>query len=402
MMGRLAHFGPVLLLSALAVLQSCGGQMTAAGLAGTATAYASPEAGAVPGNDETELLVEGVAAAGGASTAMARDEAIDDALRKAVEQGVGTYIDSETQVSSFQLISDNIYSRARGYVSSYEILDEREQEGLYRVVIRAVVRTGAIEDDLTAIGILLAEQGRPRVMAVIRETEGSEEPDRIELTDEAPLFETMVLEHFRSTGFPVVDADELQEIIEEDQLRLVLAGDQESAVLLGLEAEAEIVISGIAVHSLGSRLMAGSERDIHEYSVSTRAINTRTGSIMAASALTVTLPFSRSAARERAADSTASYLQSAILDGWTGGWNTTTLIATNADFQKVQALREDILQGVRGVVDVVNRGLTGSRAELEIVSETSSSEVMDDIAGLGTGISVTGFFGNRMEIRFGE
>jgi hypothetical protein len=330
--------------------------------------------------DETEILAEGMAALeyqGGID--IARDHAIDDALRKAVEQGVGAYINSETQVSNFQLISDEIYSRTRGYVSSYRIIDEEQVGDLYRVVIRAVVNTDGIENDLAAIGILLGEQGRPRVMVVVKEfSEMSDLSDGSSMG--SIMFETMLLDHFREQGFPVVDAATVAGILEKDQLRLILEGDDRTAVLIGLEVGAEIVIAGTVLHSVNSRIIAGSPREIYEFQVSNRAINTRTGSVLAGSAMTVAVPFSESQARTQAADSTANQLVSAILDGWIQGENTTVIVATNADFDNVQALRSELRLKLRGVVDVITRDFIGSRATLEVISETSTEEVIDEIS----------------------
>lgn len=143
-----------------------------------------------------------------------------------------------------------------------------------------------------------------------------------------------------------------------------------------------------------------SHGEVHEYQVSSRAVNTRTGSMLAGSALTVELPFSENQARTRAADSTSSYLESAILDGWLRNENTTVIVATNSDFQKVQRLRSDIRSAIRGVTDVVTRDLAGSRATIEVLSETSSSEVLEGMSSIEDGFTVTGFSGNRIEIQF--
>jgi hypothetical protein len=399
---RMKLMPPVIAVMLLCILAACGQQIVAHGGVYTGESRLDPGQCAAPAACETEILAEGASAVSGTSLDIARDRAVDDAIRKAVEQGVGAYIDSETRVSNFQLISDNIYSRSHGYVSSYSIASESQEEGLYRVVIRAIVRTGDIEDDLTAIGILLAGQGRPRIMAVIRELSSAADLEDEDVLMGAILFETAVLDHFREKGFPVVDEVTVREILEDDQLRLILQGDDGTAALLGLEAGAEVVITGTAFHRVESRLIAGSPREVHEYSVSARAVNTRTGSLMAGSALTIELPFSESQARSRAADSTARYLESAILEGWVRGENTTVIVAANADFQSVQDLRADILGGVRGVIDVVSRDLTGSRATMEVVSETSSAEVMGDLASLDTGFTITGFSGNRVEIRFDD
>src|SRR5690606_9756844 len=53
----------------------------------------------------------GVAAIYRGDRAAARDKAVQDAQRKAVEQAVGTLVSSETVTENFQLLSDKIYSR---------------------------------------------------------------------------------------------------------------------------------------------------------------------------------------------------------------------------------------------------------------------------------------------------
>lgn len=357
----------------------------------------------IPTPDETEILAEGVSAIefqGGSD--IARDHAIDDALRKAVEQGVGTYIDSETQVNNFQLISDNIYSKTSGYVSSYRIIDEGENSGLYRVVVRAIVKTDNIENDLAAIGILLGEQGRPRVMVVVKELGSMSEISNTGTLISSMMFETMILENFREQGFPVVDAATVAGIIERDQLKLILEGDDETAALLGLEAGAEIIITGTALHTEESRVITGSPRNIHEFEVSSRAINTRTGNLMAGSALTISLPFSESQARIQAADSTSNYLSSAILSGWIQSENSTVIVIGNADFNRVQALRSELRMKIRGVLDVVTRDFVGSRATLEVISETATSQIIDEMTSgeFDAEFEVTGMAGNRIEIVF--
>lgn len=371
--------------------------------AGIETAMLISEESVVVGEEDIEVLAEGVAALtfqGGWD--IARDNAIDDALRKAVEQGVGAYIDAETQVENFQLLFDRIYSRTHGYVSGYRIIHEEQEDDLYRVVIRAVVNTGNIENDLAATGILLSEQNRPRLMVVLRELD-----EQTGLTDEDRLmsgimFETMLLDHFRQKGFPVVDAATVEDILRRDQLRLILEGDDQTAALIGLEAGAEIVIIGTALHSTDSRMIAGSLRNIHNYQVSCRAINTRTARVLAAAATTTEIPFSESQARTQAADTTASQLITDILDSWVRRENVTVIVASNTNYTKMQMLRTELLLRLRGVLDVIIRDYTGSRATLEVISEIGTQEVMDELVSpeIETDFEVTGMAGNRIKIRF--
>jgi hypothetical protein len=61
-----------------------------------------------------EVMVEGVSSIDRGRKDIARDQAIKDALRKAVEQAVGTFISSETVVENYEVLSDRIYSKPRG------------------------------------------------------------------------------------------------------------------------------------------------------------------------------------------------------------------------------------------------------------------------------------------------
>lgn len=76
-----------------------------------------------PTGEIKEVVAFGTAAITGTAD-IARDHAISDALRKAVEQGVGVFINSETAVKNFTLLKDEIYSNAQGYVASYRIIDD--------------------------------------------------------------------------------------------------------------------------------------------------------------------------------------------------------------------------------------------------------------------------------------
>ena len=119
-------------------------------------------------SEETGLVTaEGVAAVQEGAADIARDAAVEDAQKKAVEQAIGMFIDSRTQVEQYRVISDNILSRAKGYVKSYTILDERTDSGLLRVRISAEVALGRLSDELSAIGISTRASGGARTMSIV-------------------------------------------------------------------------------------------------------------------------------------------------------------------------------------------------------------------------------------------
>src|SRR5690242_15046440 len=63
----------------------------------------------------------------------AREKALEDALRNAVEKAVGTVISSESQTRDFELVEDRVYSQARGYVKKYDIVEKKEADGTVTV-----------------------------------------------------------------------------------------------------------------------------------------------------------------------------------------------------------------------------------------------------------------------------
>jgi hypothetical protein len=216
------------------------------------------------------------------------------------------------------------------------------------------------------------------------------------------MLETMIVDAFQQKGFPVVDAATVRENLEKEQLRRILEGDNEAAVLVGLKAGAEVVVAGTAERSLRLRFAAGRNRELYRFRMSARAINTETAEVLGASATTIELLFSEDQARRRSADTTSAELISKILGGWTKHENVTVIAASNADFSKVQRLKSEISGKLRGIVHVISRDLVGSSATLEVISSTSTQEVRDGLTtrGIVVGFEVTGFSGNRIEVRF--
>ena len=67
----------------------------------------------------------------------ARDRALEDAQRKAVESAVGTMISAETVMENYQIISDRILAKSSGYIKNYTIKSSGADNGIYKVVIKA-------------------------------------------------------------------------------------------------------------------------------------------------------------------------------------------------------------------------------------------------------------------------
>ena len=85
-----------------------------------------------------------------------RNSAIRDALQKAVEHVVATFIPPETAANKSRVIRDGIYAKSDEYVHDYRIISEKQDQTVYRVNVRSTLFTSSIKDDLKTLGILTA------------------------------------------------------------------------------------------------------------------------------------------------------------------------------------------------------------------------------------------------------
>ncbi len=80
-----------------------------------------------------------------------REGAIQDALRSAVGQALGTKVISETEVKNFQLIKDVVQTRTAGYISSYEVIKETPLKETYEVTVNAIVSLSPLKVDVKSL-----------------------------------------------------------------------------------------------------------------------------------------------------------------------------------------------------------------------------------------------------------
>ncbi len=98
--------------------------------------------------------------------ASARKQALSNALRDAVKQGVGLFLDSKTEVKNWVVIRDEIYSSARGFVKSYNVLKDEKRDGSWFIEIDAEVASADIKDKLSELRILHQKMGNKRLMVI--------------------------------------------------------------------------------------------------------------------------------------------------------------------------------------------------------------------------------------------
>ncbi|MCX6357212.1 MAG: hypothetical protein NT045_04955, partial [Candidatus Aureabacteria bacterium] len=138
-----------------------------------AAAFCAISVASVTAVPEKVVVATGEAAVRGSgpeALLLAKDEATNRAQRRAIEQGIGTIVDSETMVENFQLLEDKVLSQVKGYITGFKVIkDNGGADGVYSVTIEATVALARIEKDVKALNIIKEKKKNPRIMVVMRE-----------------------------------------------------------------------------------------------------------------------------------------------------------------------------------------------------------------------------------------
>lgn len=347
-----------------------------------------------------------------ADRAHSRDEAIQDAQRKAVEQAVGAMVDSETLVENFMTISDTIYVKSSGYIRSYKIIKESadEKDLTYDVTIQAVVANGAIEDDLRAIGIVIGGKGKPRTMLMIAE-QNLGNPNKFHgwwargQGADVGIVEAIIFDEMLDMGFPMVD-----HAIAAGKFKATKAvGGKEPndnyAVQVGKAFDAEVVIIGKALVNASPYRKGFSAQS----TITLRAVDVDTGNVIASASINgkawhINEIQGGTFALQKAARKIADAITTKIIKRWRsdihGGARIKVKLKGIRGMKHLRRIKA-VIKDMRGVSAIYQRDYRKGSAVLEVdykgKAEDLAIALEDNQAGLN--ISIIGITQNTINAR---
>lgn len=112
------------------------------------------------------FLVVGTSVVKQDSPNAAKEKAIADCKRTAVEQMTAELLPLEVLVQQFSAINTVIYSQADKFIQYYKMLNELHEGNQYRVLVQAKVSGRMIQDRLRSAGILSAD-ARPVIQLAL-------------------------------------------------------------------------------------------------------------------------------------------------------------------------------------------------------------------------------------------
>jgi hypothetical protein len=339
---------------------------------------------------ETKTVsAEGVAAIQQGAVDIARDAAIEDAQKRAVEQAVGIMIDSQTQVENYQLISDKISSQIKGYIVRYIVIGETQEGSILRVRITAEVSLGKLSDDLSAISILMSQMHKPRTMVMIAEQNigrdvyawwtGSRGETDISVAENA------FMDKFTEQGFELIDHRVAAKEITVTSPYTLQDITAVQARAFGNQADAEMVIIGKAVAKLSGEVGGGMKSV--QADLTAKAVRTDTGQVIAttashAAAVHITEISAGTEALKKAANQAAEDMITKIIAVYSkeaGGTRPVAITITGLTKGQFVKFKEMLRSQVRGIKDLHERSFLGTTAKISVDCKTSAQALSDDL-----------------------
>ncbi|MFH1747751.1 MAG: hypothetical protein ABIG44_12005 [Planctomycetota bacterium] len=299
-----------------------------------------------------------------------QDDALKQALRRALEQGAGVQIASYSQTQDFVLVRDTIYSRAAGIISDYRVIEAQPTAGgAYRLTIEAVVRPDTVAATWGEVRNLLDQIGRPKIMVWIDERiDGHPQPDSI--------VESRIEQMFIKIGFDLVTHQALGAPSPPEATDIRDRRNLSRLQQMARQAGAHILIRGTAnadragLENIHGQIPAA----FYNCDVQARIYYTDTGQLLASESVPSTRrgvrarnEFSPQAAREALVEATfpldnnaprppalATKLYEAVMEQWSmqisAGGNI-ELLASPLNFEAYLKLKQDLheLEGIHTV-----------------------------------------------------
>jgi len=358
-----------------------------------------------------EITVTGLGSILAGDVSAARDKAIEDAMRKAVQQALGTHIKSETLVKNFQLVEDRILSWSSGYVTKYDIV--REGAGkydTYEVEMRALVNLSDLKNDDNALAELLDKEN-PRVMVMIAE-QNVGDTDRFRYFEvDMTSAETAIIDAFREKGFEVLDPGQAKANQDRDAILAALEGDAKQAAAIAAAQKAELIVTGKAVAKVASTNLNLGGMKSCQANITARVVRAGDARIVATASEHAAHPHideftGGTMAIEKAAKKSAeTIIGKVIAEAQKNFYNENSItvqVRGHENYADLQKFISTMKHYLRGVKNIYERSNTGGFAVLDVKILGSAPQLARELSHKNLEVftvQVTNVAANRVDIK---
>jgi hypothetical protein len=393
-------------------------------LKGGEAGAAAPGAAAPEGT--IAQTAQGQAAVLGGDKPAAREKAIEDALRHAVEMAVGTKITSTSEVRDFQSKMDQVLTHSQGFVKKYEILKEGMDGDVVQVTVRAYISTAELDKDLEAMGLLMARKGMPRTMVLVAEQNiGMAAPqaawmkekggEKALVSADLRIAENTILDTLKNGGFgQLIDPEIATEKAAQVGGMTTEITASQARKLKSLTGAEVILVGQVIATSRGEMGDLGPGWRSCTATISGRAVNTDNGDILSTDEVTANaaqlddLTCGKEAIK-KASKVFGSNMIKKIGERWSkdvsGGNEVHLTVKKVPSFKTASDFRSALAQHVRGVKGVAQRSFSGGTQELDVTLVGSTEQFAQELEAKKLGkfsVKVTGITANTVDVELGQ
>lgn len=308
-----------------------------------------------------------------------REAALDDAKRNAVEQIVGTMIDSRSMSEMAVVKLDEIYTKSRGFVKKITVLEEGPAGGAYRIKALIDVDTdpdAKLMDQLTMLMML----NDPRIAVVIlRSSAGQGSYDEGAQSGHDTVIESAINDRLVDMGFShVVDTAHIMQLQDTPLLTRIYNG-REGLHTDGVDRAVEYLVLGESAIdaynvAITDRVNGGSQETglkTVRVNLTAKILNYSTGDMVGSftvsgnglennqvRAVEIAAVKAGEAAAKKVEEKFRKFAAKSVSNG-------IQLTVNAADYQKVEQLADE-LRSLSGVQSIYIRSYNGSKALIEL------------------------------------
>lgn len=345
-------------------------------------------------SDQTPVTVdvEGYASIEGGKKAAAREGALNDAFRRAIEQVIGVMVEAKTVVRDATLLQDKIYSKSSGFIKSYKINSETFESDACRVNINATVSRVRLEKGLNDIGLLIKKMGKPRVAVIMTEQNIGNDAPSGSLNDgsvNAGIADSVIHDVFAKKGYNLVDRETLVALAKREGT-LSAAGaisSNEAAIQVAAGGGAEVAIIGQAIAKAGAAALSGSNMRASQANVTARVVDVDTGQLIASySATSRSVNVNPTAGGAEAIASASrklvDNLNRQIIAAWklkVTGTRIIKLSIKDIEFGDIAKVRDLFRERLKHVEETIERGYRDGVLNLDVEASGTARELAEEL-----------------------
>jgi len=331
---------------------------------------------------------DGVASIYKDNIANAREDAINDAIKKTVSGTLEALLSAAQISRNYNIIEENIINKSQQYITNYKVVSEKAIGNIYQVTIQTIIAKSKLKEDLLVLGLLSAQKASLKTLVMLAEEDIKNSRFNFWWKDidnyEAQGASTKVLEaKLAENDFHVID-------IHEGSISSNIPGFYKDEALsidaisyIGKLYNADLVIYGKAHTLPAKRTSRLSKKSIHAI-ISLSAIDIHTGQVLLSSENEeLTDPAGLKDAFKKATSLLAERMISIIADKLNdseGGLTTIKMsisgITSYLSFMKFQEL---IQKEAKGVQKIHQRGFSAGKAKLEIEMIGTAQKLADEL-----------------------